>query len=111
MRTEQEIAQEIEKSSAALNHDEEYIHDMDRAATEGQIAGFETGLKLMREGKTPLEIAQYALSCERSYVAYGNDKEDAWQSGYTVALEWVGEQFDWTENDVIFRAGNLRGMQ
>lgn len=108
MRDIQQIEQEIAELQQKYGDDPGYYYDQDQASDFGMLAGFRAGLKMIQEGKTSEEITAYAQRDQHDYVSHGDDLEDAWQSGYSCALFWVGEQFDWDDDGVpIFRPGNI----
>lgn len=88
-----------------------YMHALDIAYDDGFDSGMHKGLRMTQEGKTPADILSFAQADQAAYVPHGDDQEDAWQSGYTVALEWCAEQFDWDETgQPIGRPGNVVGL-
>lgn len=107
MRTIEELEREIVEAT------QDYVdeHDQDSQYDAGMKAGFKAALRLTKEGKTPDEIFEYAQTDQKAYVSHGDDYADAWQSGYTCALEWAAEQFDWNKDgEPIFREGNKLGF-
>ncbi len=98
MRTLDEILANIEQSETAVADSDEYQNDQDAAFTSGLIVGFKTALRMTKQYKTPAEILEHARADEREYVSVGNDNDDAFQSGFTTALLWAAEEFDWDES-------------
>lgn len=114
MRTIEEIqAQIVKHEGTAREYDQaDYVHDCDVADNMGMIAGFNAGLRQIERGQNSLDIARGAWVDAAAYRSCGNDDEDSYQIGFTRALYWVSEQFDWTEDgDAIFRPGNILGEQ
>lgn len=109
MRTIDELQAEIDEARAAIEGDDS-LDELDASWAQGMLDGFEQGRQLVRDGKTSAEIAAWAAAQDAAYVSVGNDRADVWQSGYTAALDWVGEQFDWQGGNPVYREGNRFGM-
>lgn len=106
MRTIEEIQQQL--AHEPDKDDGSYQHSQDAAYDDGFDAGMRTGAKLVQQGKSSADILHYAQADELGYLPHGNDDEDAWQSGYSTALFWCAEQFDWNAEGVpVYRAGNV----
>lgn len=74
----------------------------------GMRDGFKTGLRLTKEGKTAQEIWEYAASNDANYISYGDDLADAYQGGYTCALYWCADQYDWNGDGMpVYVPGNF----
>lgn len=81
--------------------------DQDAQYDRGMQAGFRTAIRMLQAGNTSAGILDYAQADERDYVSVGDDYADAWQNGYSTALYWAAEQFDWdTDGAAVFRDGN-----
>jgi len=111
VRTIEEIQVQIDRILKDDEYGDEY--DQGQQSEAGRLAGFRRGQKLIAEGKTRDEITAWAQEDDRSYASYGDDYADAWQSGYSTALFWVAEQYDWDDDgnairrpDSIFPAEN-----
>lgn len=103
MRTSDEINQHIRECRQAMEDEKGYMPSQDSEYNDGMLSGFSTGLYLIEQGKDSVGILEIAKNNQRAYVSRGHDLEDAWQSGYNVALEWCGEKFDWDEQgDPVF---------
>lgn len=86
------------------------ISDQDAQYDRGVQAGFKKAIRMIEDGKTTPDILEYARADSLGYVSHGDDYADAWQSGYSTALYWAAEQYDWDEEGVpIFREGNIWG--
>lgn len=88
------------------------LDDQTAAYNRGMMAGFEQGKEFIQSGMTSAEIAEYTQRDERGYRSHGDDGMDAWQGGYSCALYWVAEQYDWDdEGNPIYREGNIWGEE
>lgn len=74
-----------------------YRHAQDIAHDEGFEAGMRKAMALVEAGETNEAIYQFAQNDQKAYTPHGDDCADAYQSGYTTALEWAAERFDWDE--------------
>jgi hypothetical protein len=78
----------------------------------GMYQGFQAGMRMIQEGKSPAEIYQYAKDDDNVYRSWGDDRADEYQSGRTCAIMWCAGQYDWDENgNPIYREGNFLGEQ
>jgi hypothetical protein len=106
MRTIEQIQAEIN----AIRFDGFDARDQGDHWKDGFHSGLTLGLALTQQGKTSDDIFADAQATASGYNSHGDDMEDAWQSGYTAALYWCAEQYDWdSEGKPIFRAGNKLG--
>lgn len=97
MRTIEQIKEHIAECKQGMEDERDYMPSQDTEYNEGMLSGFAAGLKLIEQGKDSAGIVNTAEAKQRAYVSRGHDLEDAWQSGYIVALEWCGEKFDWDD--------------
>lgn len=101
----------IEEINAQLQPVETDDRDQDMAHRAGMNNGFVRAIQLIQDGKTTADILASAQASERSYQSFGDDYEDAYQSGFVLALYWCAEQLDWTEDgEPVYRDGNIWGL-
>ena len=93
MRTEIQLLMLIDELRERLNSD--YIDHRDEMDCDGMITGFKTGIRLTKEGKTEQQIIDYIHEDEAEYRSVGDDDADAYQSGFTCALWWAADQYEW----------------
>jgi hypothetical protein len=101
----------VEEINARLVKIDSDDRDQDTAHQVGMNNGFVRAIQLIQDGKTTAEILEKAQASERNYTPYGDDYEDAYQSGYVLALYWCVEQLDWdADGNPIYRPGNIWGL-
>lgn len=104
MRTIEEIDQHITDCQMALDDNSGYIPCEDDAYHGGMIAGFKEAKRLIERGWDAKLILHHARVQNGAYVSRGYELRDAHQSGYTAAMCWAGEEFDWdADGNVIMR--------
>lgn len=96
MRTVEQVRERIAEFEVRVKECDE-PNSQDGQSDLGMLAGFKRALNLIEEGKTNQDIFKFAQDAVKSYVPYGDDGEDAWQGGFTTALEWAAERYDWDE--------------
>lgn len=87
----------IDELNAQMGGCTDDMDRQDRAYCEGMDDAFKAAIKMIGEGMSSADIRSVAQKSQYEYRSYGNDVEDAWQSGYITGLQWAGEAFDWNE--------------
>lgn len=101
----------LEEINAQLVKIETDERDQDTAHQVGMNNGFVRAIQLIQDGKNTTDILAAAQASERNYTPYGDDYEDAYQSGFVLALYWCAEQLDWdADGEPIYRDGNVWGL-
>lgn len=93
MRTEIQLLMQIDEQRELMFS--EYGDSRSENACDGMIAGFKTGIRLTKEGRTEQQIIDYIYEDEAEYRSFGDDDRDAYQSGFTCALWWAADQYEW----------------
>jgi hypothetical protein len=96
MRTEIQLLMQIDEYREWMNDDN--IGYQGEANAEGMIAGFKAGIRLTKEGKTEQQIIDYIHADDMAYSSHGDDDQDAYQSGFSCALWWAADQYEWIED-------------
>lgn len=108
MRTEIQMLMRADEAREEMYS--EYGDHRDEQAYDGERCGFLAGIRLTKRGYTERQIWEFAASDDANYRSWGDDAADAWQSGYTCALYWCADQYDWNADGVpVYNAGNFLG--